>query len=498
MSIIRLDEVFKTSGIPTYTFVRPKEYTELIVNLRTPGRGLVVEGPSGIGKTTAVEKALIELDIHKHVTKLSARKSSDVEYIRELPELGNVGTVIIDDFHILPNEIKVLLANYLKVLADEENKNAKLIILGINRAGENLINFANDLVNRIDVIKFETNPDYKLHELITKGEEILNIDINIKSEIVEASYGSFYLSQMLCHGVCIYEDIRESAPERLLTRLSFELVKTKVWNRLHKVFGERCKQFCTGTKLRKEGRAPYLHILNWLAHCEDWTLSLRDATRSHPELRGSVTQVLQKDYLQSIIEQNKEIRDVLFFSQDAAQLTIQDPQFLFYIRNISWKKFAIQLGFLAVEFESKYDFAISFAGTERDIAESIAKKLQENEIEVFYDRFEQHRILAEDVEDYLQPIYESEASFVIVLLSAEYPKRIWTKLESDSFRERYKTDSVIPIWFSDALPGMFDDSRRKGGVTFDKNQPLESQVDAIVDLLIQKLAEARDNLAVIQ
>jgi hypothetical protein len=32
-----LEEVFKRSGIPTYTFVEPKEYQHLQVALRTPG-----------------------------------------------------------------------------------------------------------------------------------------------------------------------------------------------------------------------------------------------------------------------------------------------------------------------------------------------------------------------------------------------------------------------------------------------------------------------------
>jgi hypothetical protein len=48
---IRLEDVYKLSGIPTHTFVKPVEYSKLLVSLRTPGRGLVVEGPSGIGKT---------------------------------------------------------------------------------------------------------------------------------------------------------------------------------------------------------------------------------------------------------------------------------------------------------------------------------------------------------------------------------------------------------------------------------------------------------------
>ncbi len=47
----KLPEAIRT----THTFVEPVEYRDLLLNLRTPGRGLVIEGPSGIGKTTAVE-----------------------------------------------------------------------------------------------------------------------------------------------------------------------------------------------------------------------------------------------------------------------------------------------------------------------------------------------------------------------------------------------------------------------------------------------------------
>ena len=50
----RLEEVFKNSGVPTYTFVEPKRYPHILLSLRTPGRCLVTEGPSGIGKTTAI------------------------------------------------------------------------------------------------------------------------------------------------------------------------------------------------------------------------------------------------------------------------------------------------------------------------------------------------------------------------------------------------------------------------------------------------------------
>ena len=112
----RIQDVFKTSGVPTYTFVHPREYPRLLLNLRTPGRGLVIEGPSGIGKTTAVENALVELGLSNRVTKLSARLPEDIEYIAELHTMGKVGTVIVDDFHKLPDTARQALADYMKTL----------------------------------------------------------------------------------------------------------------------------------------------------------------------------------------------------------------------------------------------------------------------------------------------------------------------------------------------------------------------------------------------
>lgn len=67
-----LEDVFKLNGVPDITFVRPVEFPRLLVALRTHGRGVVIEGPSGIGKTSAVTKALEELEIYSDVLTLSA------------------------------------------------------------------------------------------------------------------------------------------------------------------------------------------------------------------------------------------------------------------------------------------------------------------------------------------------------------------------------------------------------------------------------------------
>lgn len=113
-------------------------------------------------------------------------------------------------------------------------------------------------------------------------------------------------------------------------------------------------------------------------------------------------------------------------------------------------------------------------------------------MEVFYDQDEQHRILGLDVETYLAPIYRTEARYVVALLSKEFPKKIWTKFESEQFRARFGTDSVIPIWFTDAPPGIFDESGRVGGITFDPNGNVAEQVAKICSLLVQKVGEQRE------
>src|SRR5207237_7974017 len=103
--------------------------------------------------------------------------------------------------------------------------------------------------------------------------------------------------------------------------------------------------------------------------------------------------------------------------------SVEDPQFVYYIRNLLCSKFCRQVGFPSLDFPSQYDFALSFAGPERPIAAALFDELTTTyELSVFYDQNEQHRILAENIEDYLGPIYRTEAKFVVALLGPEYPK----------------------------------------------------------------------------
>src|SRR5690606_605052 len=266
-------EVFVLSGPPSHTFVQPVEYTRLLVALQTAGRSIVIEGPSGIGKTTSIEKAIAQADLQDRVLKLSARKSEDAKRIGALSDSLPLGTVLIDDFHRLDDVAKKSVADLMKMLADEGASHSKLIVLGIPNVGQSLIAFGKDLANRIEVVPFEANPEHKIEELLAKGEAALNVKLNIRPEIVEASQGSFYIAQMLAYDTCIRGNVLQTLSEAGQTADSFEAVKSVVMERLARTFHATTIAFARGTKLRREGRAPYLHLLHWLSQSKNWSIN---------------------------------------------------------------------------------------------------------------------------------------------------------------------------------------------------------------------------------
>jgi hypothetical protein len=486
-----VEDVFKISGVPTFTFVKPSEFDRLKVALRTPGRGVVVEGPSGIGKSTAVIKVLDDLNVGKDVVKLSARDPADIEYIQVLPELSPFGTVIIDDFHRLDDTTKAQIADLLKVTADTEDRGRKLVIIGINEAGRALIKSAPDLSNRIDVIRFEIEPDSKIDELIKSGEKTLHVEIDAHELIVEKSRGSFYLAQLLCMDACIMAGITERPRKKLTVETSMAAIQRRVVDRQKERFGDTLRSFARGTKFRPGGRAPYLHILKWLSESDSWSISIPDEMRKHPSEKASVSVVLEAGYLQSLT-QAPAIAEILHFDPDAKILAVENPMLIFYLRNISWPAFVRDVGFTKVDYRQNYDFALSFAGEDRSYAEHLRNGLEDSGHTVFYDYANQHRILGQDIETYMGPIYASDSRYVVAILGETYGKKRWTLFEESRYHDRIESGEVIPIWSTKIPPMPSDETRRRGGLEFDPSGDLLRQATAHAEILSRMIAERID------
>ena len=75
---------------------------------------------------------------------------------------------------------------------------------------------------------------------------------------------------------------------------------------------------------------------------------------------------------------------------------------------------------------SNFDVAISFAGTERELAEKLAEILRAAGIAVFYDNFYPEHLWGKNLTAFLDEIYRKRAKFCVVFVSTEYKDRKWT------------------------------------------------------------------------
>lgn len=484
-----LQEVFVTTGVPKYTFVKPQEYGKLLLALKTPGKGIVVEGPSGIGKTTSIKYLLKELNYENDVVFLSARNSKDLEIIKNLDELYPFGIVVIDDFHRLDDNTQKNIADKLKHLADTADCKNKLIIVGINHAGKKLIEFGLDLATRIEIVRFEANSVEKILDLITLGETALNIIIENKGKIAEAANGSFYMAQELASNACLQCNLLQSSADKISIDISAEKVISDILKKIDVKFNTIIAKFAGGPRFRKEGRAPYYHILKWFGEAKTFSIHIPTEMNKHSLQKPGVTQIYTKGYLEKFLSDVKEFEQCFFLSGE--NLIIQDPQLVFYLSNLNWEMLRKQIGYLPFNEENQFDFALSFAGENRNIAEALKKIIEESEISIFYDNDHAAEMLAENVDEYLAPIYASQAKYIICILSKLYPRKVWTVFESEQYKEKIQNCEVIPIVLPDFPISPTDPLFNRGRIEFSEEASFEEEVQRIAAMLIEKLCTSR-------
>ena len=154
MTIYRLEDVFVTEGVPRYTFVEPPNYVDILLDVRKPGKPVIIEGQSGTGKTTALKRIVQQVGPQDAIY-LSARQPIDIERIEQLVLTRPPGLFVIDDFHRLSEDLRERLANIAKVAAEQDAGSSstlpKLVIIGINQVGSDLIQLVPDIAKRTGI-----------------------------------------------------------------------------------------------------------------------------------------------------------------------------------------------------------------------------------------------------------------------------------------------------------------------------------------------------------
>lgn len=107
----------------------------------------------------------------------------------------------------------------------------------------------------------------------------------------------------------------------------------------------------------------------------------------------------------------------------------------------------------------KFHVALSFAGEERVYVDAVAKALQAEGIDVFYDKFEEVDLWGKDLYTHLSDVYQNRAVFTVMFVSDAYCKKLWTNHERKSAQARAFTENreyILPAFFDETVevPGL--------------------------------------------
>lgn len=133
-----------------------------------------------------------------------------------------------------------------------------------------------------------------------------------------------------------------------------------------------------------------------------------------------------------------------------------------------------------------YDVALSFAGSERELAQTLAMRIRTAGYQVFYDAYYPEKLWGKDLAVFFDAIFRTKSRYAVIFASAEYAARMWTNHERKSAVAR----SVAERGSEYILPIKVDGTELAGVAPTVGYLSLEEYtIEGIADLLVAKLAE---------
>ncbi len=482
---LKVEEVYKTEGTPEYTFVSPPNFNEILVDLRNPRKPVVVEGQSGTGKTTTVRRILeTETNVAGYVY-LSARKASDMERILQLGDGRLLGAFIVDDFHRLNVNIQQAFADLVKVAAEdpEQEKYPKIVIVGINKVGSGLIQLVHDVAKRCGIHRIAPADSPTTLELIDKGEVKLLIEIENKQSIADESKGDYWLTQLICQTICLINDVTETQTIQRKVGFDLEKLRKRVIARLEHTYAEPIKEFCRGRRFRSTND-PYLKLLKCVSEQESSIVDLTELANFYPEVRGSINNIKEKR-LTTLIENKPLCEQYFYYNQETKKFAIEDPALFYYLKHLNWEQLRQECGFRTTDQNYEFDFAISFAGENRELARLVTSQLELLDCSVFFDELFEANFLGKAWRKEFKTTFKDKARFVVCLLDKFYEEKIWPTFERECFTPRIADEAVIPIYLDDTIFVAIPQDTI--GIHFHPNDSTELVTNEVADQIVFKL-----------
>ncbi|MDI6639903.1 MAG: TIR domain-containing protein [Methanocellales archaeon] len=99
-----------------------------------------------------------------------------------------------------------------------------------------------------------------------------------------------------------------------------------------------------------------------------------------------------------------------------------------------------------------YEVVLSFAGEDREYVEAVAECLKNNNVKVFYDKYEEVTLWGKDLSEHLDKVYRGSARYCVMFISKNYADKVWTSHERRSALAKAveeKEEYILPARFDD-------------------------------------------------
>lgn len=456
-----LNEVFQTVGLPPYTYVKPKHFGEVKADITQEGKHLLIEGPSGIGKTCIVFKVFEDLGWKnginfKYVGCRDENASSQIDEFLKLAASGTVPTprvLVIDDFHLLSPDRRAEVGSMLKRMSDrifEQSAPSKVILIGIPTTGVSLLSEAYDLGPRLGTYVLNRASDAEINQLIDEGEQALNVLFEDRAVLLSESGGNFWLAQYVCNKVCAIEDVHESQDEPKILTFDILGIRGRLMTELTQRYLPIARSIAKGKRWRPGGNKPYLEILLALCKIPESVITFDQLLQVVTERRRPGIKAVRTRISEVIFDQARgiDLRKQIAFEADAG-FSIEDPLFRYFLTNLDPKVLYRDLGIEESSIEMgrvyTYDIGFSFAGEVRKLVESINSEMKSEDLITFYDFDQQAILLASDLEHVLKKVYGESCRYYLIFLDKHYRNKVWTKFEKDVMTSGQRTDHIVPV-----------------------------------------------------
>ncbi len=279
--IYQVNEVFTPSSPAKLTFVERENLNKRIVRaLKTKGMQIIIYGQSGSGKTTLLENKLFQVyDQHLKTScmkgmsfeavildafdqlapfylnessslqsntidvnikanymainteiKTTSKSENSQKYNRLLPPQLTAQSLarfmgaaqlcwILDDFHKIDDNDKLKLSQLMKVFMDMSNEFPllKIICVGAVNTARQVIEYDNEMRNRVSEIKVPLMNESEIIHLMKKGFLMLNLKISsdcIYSDVYHYSSGLAAICHKLCLLMCESINVHQTYVKR--------------------------------------------------------------------------------------------------------------------------------------------------------------------------------------------------------------------------------------------------------------------------------------------